>query len=416
VLGGGAVGAELGQVFARFAARVTVVEARERLLPMDEPEAGDLLASVFTREGIAVRTAAPAERVSHDGRRFAVDLAGGETITGQRLLVAAGRRANLAALGVAAYGIDETARAIATDQRMRAADGLWAIGDITGKGAFTHVSMYQAAIAVADILGQDGTAADYRAVPRVTFTDLWAHKTKPAAPPGRIEGDETLRQRAGDHTVHRAPAGRARLDAESAEWLQVLAGTGPRREAGLARLHERLLRIARGEAARRAPRLAISGPELDDVACQAAADALLAITAKIGQFRGESRFITWAYKFVIFEVSAKIGRHFWRHPVVRLDAEDWDRLPARFGFDPAHQAEWRDLLAALRRAVDTELTPRQREVFVAIVLNGVPLDALVLSLASSRNAIYKMLFDARRKLRAALAANGYLPDDFSRRS
>jgi pyruvate/2-oxoglutarate dehydrogenase complex dihydrolipoamide dehydrogenase (E3) component len=171
VLGGGAVGAELGQVFARFAAQVTVVEARERLLPMDEPEAGDLLASVFTREGIAVRTAAPAERVSHDGRRFAVDLPGGETITGQRLLVATGRRANLAALGVAAYGIDETARAIATDQRMRAADGLWAIGDITGKGAFTHVSMYQAAIAVADILGQDGTAADYRAVPRVTFTD-----------------------------------------------------------------------------------------------------------------------------------------------------------------------------------------------------------------------------------------------------
>jgi RNA polymerase sigma-70 factor (ECF subfamily) len=152
------------------------------------------------------------------------------------------------------------------------------------------------------------------------------------------------------------------------------------------------------------------------VAHQAAADALLAITAKIGQFRGESRFTTWAYKFVIFEVSAKIGRHFWRHRVVRLDAEDWDRLPARFGFDPAHQAECRDLLGALRRAVETDLTPRQREVFVAIVLNDVPLDTLVLALASSRNAIYKMLFDARRKLRAALAANGYLPDDPSRRS
>jgi RNA polymerase sigma-70 factor, ECF subfamily len=196
----------------------------------------------------------------------------------------------------------------------------------------------------------------------------------------------------------------------------MLAGTGPRREAALARLHERLLRIARREAARRGPRLAISGPELDDLAHQAAADALLAVTAKISQFRGESRFITWAYKFVIFEVSAKIGRHFWRHPVVPLGPEEWDRLPARFGFDPAHEAEWRDLLAAMRRAVDTELTPRQREVFVAIVLNDVPLDTLVLSLASSRNAIYKMLFDARRKLRAALAANGYLPDDSSRRS
>jgi RNA polymerase sigma-70 factor, ECF subfamily len=207
----------------------------------------------------------------------------------------------------------------------------------------------------------------------------------------------------------------AQLDAESAEWLQALAGTGPRREAALARLHERLLRIARREAGRRAPQLAISGPELDDIAHQAAADALLAITAKLGQFRGESRFTTWAYRFVIFEVSAKIGRHFWRHPVVPLGAEDWDRLPARFGFDPAHQAEWRDLLTALRRAVDTELTPRQREVFVAIVLDGVPLDTLVASSASSRNAIYKMVFDARRKLRAALAANGYLSDDFSRR-
>jgi RNA polymerase sigma-70 factor, ECF subfamily len=216
--------------------------------------------------------------------------------------------------------------------------------------------------------------------------------------------------------VQQAPEVPAGLDAESAEWLQELAATGSRRDAALARLHERLLRIARKETARRAPRLAISGPELDDVAYQAAADALLAITAKVGQFRGESRFTTWAYKFVIFEVSAKIGRHFWRHPTVPMDAEDWERLPARFGFDPAHQAEWRDLLAALRRAVDTELTPRQREVFVAIVLNDVPLDTLALSLATSRNALYKMLFDARRKLRAALAANGYLPDDSSRRS
>jgi RNA polymerase sigma-70 factor (ECF subfamily) len=216
--------------------------------------------------------------------------------------------------------------------------------------------------------------------------------------------------------VQNTPLIPARLDAESAEWLQGLAGAGARREAALALLHERLLRIARGEVARRGPRLAISGPELDDLAYQAAADALVAITGKIGQFRGESRFTTWAYKFVILEVSDKIGRHFWRHPAVPLDAEDWDRLPARFGFDPAQQAEWGDLFAALRRAVDTALTARQREIFVAIVLNDVPLDTLVIHLGSSRNAIYKMLFDARRKLRAALAANGYLPDDSSRRS
>ena len=206
------------------------------------------------------------------------------------------------------------------------------------------------------------------------------------------------------------------LDAESAGWIQALAGAGPRREAALARLHALLVRIAQGEAARRGPRLRITGPELDDLAYQAAADALVAITGKIGQFRGESRFTTWAYKFVIFEVSAKIGRHFWRHPAVPLDAEDWERLPGRFAADPAHQAEWADLFAALRRAVDSELTPRQREVFVAIVLNDVPLDTLVIHLGSSRNAIYQMLFAARHKLRAALVANGYLGHDSVGRS
>ena len=201
------------------------------------------------------------------------------------------------------------------------------------------------------------------------------------------------------------------LDAESAGWVQALAGAGPGREAALVRLHAMLVGIARGEVARRGPRLRIAGPELDDLAYQAAADALVAITGKIGQFRGESRFTTWAYKFVIFEVSAKIGRHFWRHPAVALEAGDWDRLPGWFGADPARQAEWGDLFAALRRAVDAELTPRQREVFVAIVLNDVPLDTLVLHLGSSRNAIYQVLFAARRKLRAAMAASGYLCDD-----
>ena len=177
-----------------------------------------------------------------------------------------------------------------------------------------------------------------------------------------------------------------------------------------------LVRIAQGEVRRRGPRLRVTGPEFDDLAYQAAADALLAITGKLGQFRGESRFTTWAYKFVIFEVSGKIGRHFWRNPVVPLHAEDWDRLPDRFGFDPAREAEWRDLLGALYRAVDEVLTARQRVVFVAIVLNEVPLDTLVIELASNRNAIYKTLFDARRKLRSALFANGYISDDSSRSS
>jgi RNA polymerase sigma-70 factor (ECF subfamily) len=205
-------------------------------------------------------------------------------------------------------------------------------------------------------------------------------------------------------------------DADSAKWPHALACTGPRREEALARLHRLLVRIARGEVARRGPRLQLTGPELDDLAHQAADDALVAIISKLGQFRGESRFTTWAYKFVIFEVSAKIGRHFWRHPAVRLEAEDWERLPNRFGFDPAQEAEWRDLVAALHRAVDQELTARQRRIFVAIVLNNVPLDALVIELACNRNAIYQTLFEARRKLRAALAADGYIDDDGWRRS
>jgi pyruvate/2-oxoglutarate dehydrogenase complex dihydrolipoamide dehydrogenase (E3) component len=171
VLGGGAVGAELGQVFARFGSRVTVVEGAAHLLPQEEPEAGDLLAAVFGRDGIEVRTGHPAAGVSHDGTAFTVTLGSGEELTAQALLVATGRRADLAALGTSAVGIDESLRAIPVDDRLRAAPGVWALGDITGKGAFTHMSMYQADIVVADILGADGPGAEYHAVPRVTFTD-----------------------------------------------------------------------------------------------------------------------------------------------------------------------------------------------------------------------------------------------------
>ena len=221
---------------------------------------------------------------------------------------------------------------------------------------------------------------------------------------------------AGDPSAERVPADGAVLDADSSGWVRALSEPGDERERAAARLHEMLLRVARGEVHRRSGRLRIFGPELDDLAHQAAADAVVAIIAKIGQFRGESRFTTWAYKFVIFEVSSKIGRHFWRDPPRALDAEDWDRLPDRFGFSPACESEWRDLVRALRRAVEEELTEHQRQIFVAIVLNGVPLDALVAERGSSRNAIYKTLFDARRKLRASLVANGHLDYDPVRRS
>jgi RNA polymerase sigma-70 factor (ECF subfamily) len=198
------------------------------------------------------------------------------------------------------------------------------------------------------------------------------------------------------------------FDPDSGEWLRSLSGAQAEREAAGVRLHDLLLRAARSEVRRRSGHLRIGGPELDDIAHQAAADAMVAITAKLEQFRGESRFTTWAYKFVIFEVSTKIGRHFWRNPGLPMDDEDWARLPDRFGLEPASESEWRDLLAALHRAVDEVLTELQRRIFVAIVLKGEPLDALVAELGSNRNAIYKALFDARRKLRAELVSKGYL--------
>ena len=170
MLGGGAIGSELAQVFARFGSEVTVIEAAPRLLLADEPEAGELLAKVFASDGIAVHTGVSADRVSHDGNRFTVH-AGEHVVTADQLLVATGRRNCIAGLGLETVGLDPAARAVEVDGKMRAADGVWAIGDITGHGAFTHMSMYQAEIARRDILGDQGPEADYRAVPRVTFTD-----------------------------------------------------------------------------------------------------------------------------------------------------------------------------------------------------------------------------------------------------
>ena len=172
-----------------------------------------------------------------------------------------------------------------------------------------------------------------------------------------------------------------------------------------------LLRAARAESHRRAGQLAISGPELDDLAHQAAADALVAILAKIGQFRGDSRFTTWAYKFVIFEVSTKIRRHFWQRRDEYIDEAQWDKLPDRFGLDPEQTSGRREFITAMRDAVDNALTDHQRHVFVAIVLDGVPLDVVVARLGSNRNAVYKTMFNARSKFRGYLVANNYLEDD-----
>jgi len=171
VLGGGAVGAELAQVYSRFMAKVTVVEALGQLLPTQEPEAGELIAGVFGREGIGIRTGVAASAVDYDGATFAVTLAGGEELTAEKLLVATGRHTDLAAVGVGALGIDDKSRAISVDEHMRAALGVWALGDVVGTGAFTHMSVYHAEIVIADILAQEHHPAEYHAVPRVTFTD-----------------------------------------------------------------------------------------------------------------------------------------------------------------------------------------------------------------------------------------------------
>lgn len=180
---------------------------------------------------------------------------------------------------------------------------------------------------------------------------------------------------------------------------------GPRRDEAVRDLHRRLRRIAGAEVERRRGRLPFTGPELDDLIDQAADDATVAVLAKLDQFRGESRFSTWAAKFAILEVSNKLGRHLWRAGGVHLDPDAWERMPDRFGLGPGREAETRELLAGLRRAVEVDLSRRQRQVFEAIVLNEVPLDVLTVEMDTNRGAIYKTLFDARRKLRAALVAN-----------
>jgi pyruvate/2-oxoglutarate dehydrogenase complex dihydrolipoamide dehydrogenase (E3) component len=174
VVGGGPIGVELVQVFARFGVQVTVLEVADRILSPEEPEASTLVADALTEDGVSISTGVRIESVSHDGQRFAVRV-DGRVVEAERLLVAAGRRPNLADLGLDTVGLDPSARTVEVDPRLRAVGaeggGLWAIGDVTGKGAFTHMSMYQSAIAVRDILGEEGPQASYHAVPHVTFTD-----------------------------------------------------------------------------------------------------------------------------------------------------------------------------------------------------------------------------------------------------
>lgn len=201
---------------------------------------------------------------------------------------------------------------------------------------------------------------------------------------------------------------RGQLDPESAAWVDALeGGRGPQYEQACTQLYELLVRIAVGEVFRRGPRYRIAGPELNDLAHQAAADALMRITRKIHEFRGDARFTTWAFRFVVLEVSSKLSRHFWRVPHARLDLVEGVQVPDRSGIDPVSHWQARELVEAARDAVETALNARQRRVFTAVV-NGIPLETLARELETNRNALYKTMFDVRKKLRAQLIAGGHL--------
>jgi RNA polymerase sigma-70 factor (ECF subfamily) len=197
------------------------------------------------------------------------------------------------------------------------------------------------------------------------------------------------------------------LDAESRRWIEYLRDGHPRREQTVTKLHGVLLRVALHELGSRRRQLgSVAGPEFEDLAQQAADDALMGILAKLDEFHGLSRFTTWACKFVIFEISNKVARHAWqRHPPSREELT-WEQLPDSMAPRPAGRVEQREQLDALSAAI-AELSERQRQVFIAIALNDVPIDVLAIQLHSNRNAIYKNLFDARRNLRAALTIAGH---------
>lgn len=204
---------------------------------------------------------------------------------------------------------------------------------------------------------------------------------------------------------------RRRMDDESRRWLRSLSSHGQEREDAIHALLQLLLRGARAEALRRAgslPRRVLA--DIDDLAHQAADDAVTAVLRKLRAYRGDSRFTTWAYKFVIFEVSSALRREAWRGREIPADGERLEQLPGKVTLDPVRETEGRELLKAIERAIAAELTPWQQQVFSAVVISSVPIDVLADRHATSRGAVYKVLHDARRRLRAALAAEGWEVD------
>jgi RNA polymerase sigma-70 factor, ECF subfamily len=200
------------------------------------------------------------------------------------------------------------------------------------------------------------------------------------------------------------------LDAESQEWLRDLRGKGAAHDDAVARLHALLLRAAQFEVRRRRPTLPhLRGDDLDDTALQAADDALMSVLAHLDDFRGLSRFTTWVYKFGLYEAAVKLRRLEWQGRELPLEPESWEFHSSSVP-TPEREAEQRELLTSVTRAIDEVLTPQQRKVLVALAVNGVPIDVLADRLGTTRGALYKTLHDARVKLRRHLAAAGLMSE------
>ena len=196
------------------------------------------------------------------------------------------------------------------------------------------------------------------------------------------------------------------LDVDSTAWLSALEGSGPERADAIERLHDLLLGAARFEVSRRRAAMPhLRGDDYDDLAHQSADDALVAVLGKLDTFRGDSRFTTWAYKFALLEAAVKVRKRAWQGRELPLASEQWEVLVAPGG-SPHESSENAELLAALRDAIAERLTPHQRDVLVAVTLNGVPIDVLADRLGTTRGALYKTLHDARRKLREHLGELG----------
>jgi RNA polymerase sigma-70 factor (ECF subfamily) len=200
------------------------------------------------------------------------------------------------------------------------------------------------------------------------------------------------------------------LDEESREWLECLRAEGSVRDAAVARLHALLLKAARFEVSRRRVMLPhLRGDDFDDLAVQAADDALMSVLRRLDDFRGASRFTTWAYKFALLEAAVKLRKRAWQGREIPLESDAWSVFSSA-GVGPEVEAEQSELLATLQEAISNRLTEHQRRVLVALAIDGVPIDVLAERLDTTRGALYKTLHDARRKLRKKLEESGLTPE------